>query len=599
MNQDSGPSRSTRYLMNRLWRDAIGNFAGWIVLAVIFMLVMAAATAFSAYLLKPVFDDVFGGTDRTILWVIGGAVIVTFFTKGAANYGQAMVMNHVGLSIIATLQNRLFAHLTRLDLAFFQRHPTGTLVSRFTNDIQQMRVAVSNSITGFGRDAMSLVGLVGVMFYQNLELALIAFFVFPAAIFPIVRLGRRMRKVTAVTQTEIGQFLTILAQTFQGIRMIKSYGMEDYEAKRAGEAVETLRKLSMKTARTQELSRPIMETLAGIGVSVVIIYGGAQVMDGATTTGSFVSFIGALIMAYEPLKRLANLNTSLQQGLAGADRLYALLDTEPAIVDAPDATEHGRVAGEIAFEGVGFAYLPGRPALADVSLRVPAGKTVALVGASGAGKSTLLNLIPRFYDVDAGRITIDGADVRTVTMTSLFRNIALVSQEITLFDDTVAANIAYGRGGATRAEIEDAARHAAAHDFIAALPDGYDTVVGEHGLKLSGGQRQRLAIARAMLKDAPILLLDEATSSLDTESERQVQAALDELMRGRTTVVIAHRLSTVTHADTIFVIDAGRLVEHGAHAELLARGGAYKRLYDLQFAGEGDAGAALAAAAEA
>ncbi len=574
--------------MNRLWHDGIRHYMGWMALAIVFMVIMAAATAASAYLLKPIFDDVFIGKDRAALWVVGTMVVGTFFIKGAANYTQAMIMNFVGLKIIAELRNRLFAHLARMDLAFFHRNTTGGLISRFTTDIIQMKVAVSNGLTGLGRDTMSLIGLVGVMFYQNFELALVASFVFPAALFPIVRLGKRMRKVTANTQQEIGAFLTMLNQAFQGVRMIKAYGMEKYEVDRVGESVETLRRLNMKAARTQELARPIMETLGGIGVFAVIIYGGSQVMDGVTTTGTFISFIGALIMAYEPMKRLANLNTSIQAGLAGADRLYWLLDQEAGIKDRADALALGRVDGELRFDKVDFSYITDHPALAGLDLHIPAGQTVALVGPSGAGKSTILNLIPRFYDVTDGAITIDGHDIRDVTMETLFQNIALVSQETTLFDDTVAANIGYGRAGASQDEIEEAAGNAAAHDFIVKLPDGYDTIVGEQGIKLSGGQRQRLAIARAMIKDAPVLLLDEATSALDTESERQVQAALDKLMRGRTTVVIAHRLSTIIEADTIFVIDAGRIAEQGNHAELLTRGGTYKHLYDLQFADQSD-----------
>jgi subfamily B ATP-binding cassette protein MsbA len=323
--------------------------------------------------------------------------------------------------------------------------------------------------------------------------------------------------------------------------------------------------------------------MGGVAICIVIIYGGHRVIAGETTSGAFFSFIVALLLAYEPLKRLANLNASLQEGLAGAQRLFSLLDTEPAIFEKPDATELKVVKGDIRLENVCFSYTHGKPALNGISLEVPAGKRVALVGASGAGKTTILNLIPRFYDVEEGRVVMDGMDVRDVSFSSLFANVALVSQEITLFDDTVHANIAYGRAGATDDEIVEAARNAAAHDFVIDLPDGYETMVGEQGVKLSGGQRQRLAIARAMLKNAPVLLLDEATSALDTESERQVQAALVKLMAGRTTLVIAHRLSTVTGADLIYVIDKGRVIEQGAHEALMSQGGAYHRLYNLQF----------------
>ena len=575
--------KSTTHLMGRLWRDGIRGYVGWIMLAVIFMLVAAAATSYTAYLMKPVVDDVFDQKNESRLWIVAFTVLATFLVKSIANYTQAMLMHFVGLRILSDMQNRLFSHLSRMDLAFFHNHATGTLISRFTTDIHQMKVAVSNGLTSLGKDLMSLVGLVYVMFLQDLELALITFFVFPIAVYPIVRIGKRMRKVTANTQQEIGLFLTILNQTFQGIRMIKAYGMERYEAGRIADNVETIRVLNMKAARIQTMARPIMEFLGGVAVFVVIIYGGLRVIEGATTTGTFFSFITALLMAYDPMKRLAGLNANIQTGLAGADRLYWLLDQEPTIRDKPHARDIERIRGEITFEKVSFSYTSNKSALTNISLNVPAGKKVALVGPSGAGKSTILNLIPRFYDVDIGVIRIDGQDVRDVTTTSLFQNMALVSQEITLFDDTVAANIGYGRANATREQIETAARHAAAHDFIMELPGGYDTIVGEQGVKLSGGQRQRLAIARAMIKDAPILLLDEATSALDTESERHVQAALDTLMEGRTSLVIAHRLSTVTHADIIFVVDNGRIVEQGNHANLIALGGSYKTLYDMQF----------------
>lgn len=574
--------------MRRLWRECIRHYLGWIVLAVACMAVMAAATAFSAWLMEPVVNEVFIGENRDMLWPLGLAVFATFFIKGLANYGQSVLMSIVGFRIIADNQNRLYAHLARMDLSFFHNHATGGLISRFTVDINQMRSAVSNVLTGFGKDLLSLVGLIAVMFAKDWQLAAICIFIFPMSALPILRLGRRMRKVTANTQEEMGLFTTLLEQTFQGIRLVKAYGMEGYEKSRIAGIVERIFSLNLKSARTRALSSPIMETLGGVAVCIVIIYGGYRVIEGATTSGAFFSFIMALLLAYEPMKRLANLNASLQEGLAGAERMFKLLDTEPAIHEKPDAMDLGSVKGHIQLEDVRFSYVPGKPALDGITLEVPAGKRVALVGASGAGKSTILNLIPRFYDVDEGRVTIDGTDVRDVTFASLFGGFALVSQEITLFDDTVRANIAYGRAGAEEDEIIEAAKNAAAHDFIVDLPDGYDTLVGEQGVKLSGGQRQRLAIARAILKNASVLLLDEATSALDTESERQIQAAMDKLMQGRTTLVIAHRLSTVTGADLIYVIDKGCVIEQGTHVELMVRGGNYQRLYNLQFAEEAE-----------
>ena len=577
---------SSRTLMKRLLKQYVRPYWGWIALAIFFMMLVAAATAVSAWLMKPVIDDVFIAKDRDMLKIISLAVLATFAVKGIANYGQNVLMSKVGMRIIADAQKRLYAHLSRMDLGFFHGNPSGTLVSRFTVDINQIRNVVSNALTSLGKDFMTLVALVGVMFYQNLELAFVAFFVFPIAILPIVKLGRRMRRVTADTQAENGLFMTLLGQTFQGIRVVKAYGMEEYEKGRVGTLVETLFGLTYKAARIRARVSPIMETLGGVAITVVIAYGGNQVINGESTTGELFSFIAALLMAYEPMKKLANLNVTIQEGLAGAQRLFNVLDTEPFILDKPGAIPISDVKGNISLKNVTFAYESNEATLSEVSLDVPAGQRVALVGPSGAGKSTFLNLIPRFYDIDQGRISIDDIDIRDVTMASLHENIALVSQEITLFDDTVKANIAYGRTGASEADIEAAARHAAAHDFIVDLPDGYETKVGEQGVKLSGGQRQRLAIARAMLKNAPILLLDEATSALDTESERQVQKALDELMSGRTTLVIAHRLSTVVDADKIYVIEDGHISQSGSHGDLLEQGGPYAKLYALQFASE-------------
>jgi len=422
------------------------------------------------------------------------------------------------------------------------------------------------------------------MFYQDWLLGLVSFFVFPLAIHPIVGIGRRIRRVAANTQAEIGQLTTLLSQTFQGARHVKAYGMEAYEERRAAGLFERLFALIVRAGRTRSRASPMMEALGGAAIAAVILYGGHQVIAGARTPGALFSFITALLLAYQPLKNLANLNASLQEGLAAAERVFEVLDIEPTIRDRPGAKPLCICGGEIRFDSVSFGYASGAVALDNVSLTVPAGGTVALVGPSGAGKSTILNLIPRFFDVGEGSIAIDGQDVRSATLASLRGAIAVVAQEVSLFDDTVRANIAYGRFGASDAEIEAAAVAAAADRFIGELAQGYDTLVGEHGIRLSGGQRQRLAIARAMLKDAPILLLDEATSALDSESERQVQAALRVLMRGRTTLVIAHRLSTVQGADLICIVDRGHIVEIGQHEELLGAGGLYSRLHTMQFA---------------
>jgi subfamily B ATP-binding cassette protein MsbA len=555
-----------------------------ILFAFLLMGLAAASTAGRAWLMEPVLDRIFVAREGSLLLLIAGGAFALALVKGLADYGEAVLMTRVGQRVIADVQIALFARLMRADLAYFHAHPSGTLISRFTSDATLLRSAAANVLGGIGKDAVTVVFLVGVMFYQDWLLALVSFFVFPLAIRPIIAIGRRIRRVTANAQIEIGQFTTLLSQTFQGARHVKAYGMEQYEERRAAGLIERLFVLIDRGTRTRSRASPMMEALGGTAIAVVILYGGHQVISGARTPGALFSFITALLLAYQPLKSLANLNASLQEGLAAAQRIFEVLDVEPTIRDMPGARPLHIAGGEIRFDNVRFGYVPGTAAIDGLSLTIPAGQTVALVGPSGAGKSTMLNLIPRFFDIDSGSIAIDGQDVRSVTIASLRGAIALVAQEVSLFDDTVRTNIAYGRFDARGAEIEEAARAAAANAFIDELPQGYDTVVGEHGIRLSGGQRQRIAIARAMLKNAPILLLDEATSALDSESERQVQRALSTLIRGRTTLVIAHRLSTVQGADLICVVDRGRIVETGRHPELLARGGLYARLYAMQFA---------------
>lgn len=574
---------STFYLAKRLVREYLKPYVRILALGLVCMVVGAAATALLAKQMQPIIDDVFIGKDSQMLLLVAFQVFVLFIFKGLSGYFQDIAMTKVGESIVADMRKQLIDHIIRADLAFYHNTHTGELLSRFTTDVNALHRVINRTITGLIKDFLTLIFLVLVMFHTDWILSSFAFFAFPLAFYPVIKIGKSIRKSAGSVQQEMAEFSILLSQVFQGARLIKSYGMQQRENGRASELITTIFNFVMKTTRSKSAIHPIMEILGGVAIVVVICYGGMQVIEGNQTSGAFFSFITALLLAYEPMKRLASLNTELQEKLAAATRVFAILSVEPQIKDAPDAKVLTQIKGAIEFKNVSFAYNKSIPVLNEISLKVAPSQTVALVGASGSGKSTIMNLIPRFYEAEAGAVLVDGHDIRTVTMESLRAASALVSQEVTLFDDTVRGNIAYGKPDATEAEIIQAAQGAAAHEFITQLPDGYDTFVGEQGIKLSGGQRQRIAIARAMLKDAPILLLDEATSALDSESEQQVQQALQTLMKGKTTLIIAHRLSTVIDADIIYVIDKGEVIGAGTHEELLKHNKKYERLCKAQF----------------
>ncbi len=570
-------------LMRRLFREAAMPYIGHMILAVICMSLVAGTTALTAWLLDPVVNKVFVEQDANMLWMIGGAVCGVFVVKSLASYCQDVLLAYVGQNIIADTQNRLFSCILSQEVALFQDKTSGTLVSHFVYDINAMRVAVSNAFIAIGRDALSVTFLIGVTFYQDWLLACISMVVAPISIIPIQRLSKHMRRVARQTQEEMGGMNTLLMQAFQGIRIIKSFRLEESETSRVKTVAYKLRDLSIGATRLEAAAQPIIDVFGGVAITAVIIYGGSRVIDGATTPGAFFSFIAAIMMAYQPLRSLSKMNVTIQQGLAAAARVFALIDRQPALLEAPDAKDVERVSGDVVFNNVSFSYNDEDFALNGVSFTAPAGGITALVGPSGAGKSTVFSLIPRFYDPQSGDVFINGVNVKHATLGSLRDAISIVSQEATLFNDTIANNIRCGNPDADDAAVERAARMAAAHEFIVEQPDGYDTMIGEHGMRLSGGQRQRIAIARAILKDAPILLLDEATSALDTESERLIQQALSQLMQGRTTIVIAHRLSTIRDADVIHAFDKGKVVETGDHTSLLAQNGLYARLHALQF----------------
>lgn len=570
---------STVNLSKRLVKVYLRPYYKSMALGLFCMIIGAACTAFLAKQMQPIIDDIFIARNPDMLAIVAVQVFFIFFIKGISDYGHSVSMTYVGERIVADMRQQLIRHILYADLSFFHNTPSGELISRFTTDVNMLHRVVSRTLTSIVKDGLTLLFLVALMFSTDWKLAAFAFIAFPLAFYPIIKIGKSMRKKTGFIQGDYARFTIMLSQIFQGVRLIKSYCMEKQEQKTVEGLVDGLFARIMKATRTRSAVHPIMEILGGIAIVIVITYGGMQVINGEQSAGSFFTFITALLLAYEPLKHIANLNAELQEKLAGATRVFAVLEVLPEIKNAKDAKPINLSKGQVQFNDVHFSYNPKKPALNGVTLEIAAGKKTALVGASGSGKSTIVNLIPRFYDVNSGTVTIDGQDIKQVTMDSLRHAISLVSQEIMLFDDTIANNIAYGKPDATKEEITAAAEAAAAHEFIMELPQAYDTVVGENGVKMSGGQRQRIAIARAMLKNAPILLLDEATSALDNESEFQVQQALNKLMDGRTTLIVAHRLSTVMDADRIYVIDNGQVVSSGTHKSLLKSCSSYALLY--------------------
>ncbi len=570
-------------MYSRVWREYIADKWKWLTLAVILMIVAASFDALLVRQLKPVFDEVFIDKNRASLGTIGLTILVLYLLKGVFSYSQSVVMTKLSIRVIADMQRDIFKRLIRMDNAFFQNHSTGEIITRFTSDVAMVKDAVLNSLTTFVKDSASVVFLVVLMFFQSLEMACVVFFVFPLGIYPVAVCGRKMRKKTKKNQEANEGFFNLLSQSFNGIKIVKSYCTENDEYKELDKTIVKMNKLSFSMACLHALQSPLMEFFGGIAMAATLGYGGWQIMQGNMSPGNFMVFLLAIVAAYKPMKNIANLHMRMQMGVASMLRLYAMLDIVPAIREMPNAEKLNVEKGKIEIKNVSFSYDGEREVLHNVSLTVNPDETVALVGHSGSGKSTLINFLPRFYDPQQGQILIDGQDIRQVTLESLRRQTAYVSQDVILFNDTVKNNIRYGSPDAADEQVVAAAKAAAAHDFIMNLENGYDTVLGEHGSGLSGGQRQMISIARAMLKNAPILLLDEATSALDSQSEHIVQKSLEKLMKGRTSIVIAHRLSTIIDADRICVFNDGEIVEQGTHEELLALDGIYAQLYKIQF----------------
>jgi subfamily B ATP-binding cassette protein MsbA len=536
-----------------------------------------------AYLVDPLLKRIFTEKDMSIYMFLPIGIILVFIIRGVCRFLNDYFIRTAGQLAVQDIRNTIYKNSIGLGLRFFNTHPTGVLMSRVLNDVYVMQDGIANVITGLFRDGFGAIFLLGVIFFRNWHLAIIAFLVIPMTIYPAQKIGRKIKKLSGHSQGKIGDISSIIQQIFSGIKVVKAFGLEKTEIARFEKNNRDYYGYVRRSIKYEALSSPVMEIITSLGIAAVIWFGGSLVLQGKMTAPEFFSFITAMVLIYSPVKRLINSYNTVQRSLGAAERVFEIIDEKPEITDAPDAVSIGRAKGEVELRDVSFCY-DDDYVLKDVNLRTTKGEVIAFVGPSGGGKTTLVSLIPRFYDVTSGSVLIDGTDVRNIKLRSLLRQISLVDQETILFNDTIGNNIRYGKPDAGTDDVEAAARAAFAHDFIGQLPEGYDTVIGDRGVRLSGGQRQRICIARAILKDAPILILDEATSALDTESEQMVQNALNNLMSNRTTFVIAHRLSTILHADKIIVIDRGEIVETGNHHELLDNGGLYRKLYEMQFA---------------
>jgi ATP-binding cassette, subfamily B, bacterial MsbA len=535
-----------------------------------------------AYLVEPVLRKIFSGKDTQIFVLLPFGIIFIFALRGLCRYTNDYFIRSAGQLAVQDVRNDLYRKNMQLGLGFFTRNETGVLMSRVVSDVSLMQEGVGSVISGLFRDGLSAVSLLGVIFFRDWKLALISFVVIPLTVLPAQKIGKRIKGLARSGQEKMGDLASILQETFSGIKVIKAFGLESREVERFKRCNEQYYYYTRKNIKYEGLSTPIMEFITSFGIAAVIWVGGTNVMNGTRSASEFFSFITAMVLVFNPVKRLLSSYNNMQRSIGAAERVFEVMDEKPEIVDAPDARDLGKASGAMEFRDVHFKY-GDEYVLQGVNLQARRGEVIALVGPSGGGKTTLVSLITRFYDPTRGAVLMDGVDIRSRTIKSLLSQIALVDQETILFNDTIANNIRYGRTEASDAEVEAAARAAFAHDFVLELPEGYETNIGDRGVRLSGGQRQRLCIARAILKDAPILILDEATSALDTESEQMVQQAINNLMASRTTFVIAHRLSTITHADRIIVLEKGVIAEMGSHQALLENDGLYSRLHGMQF----------------
>ncbi|MCT4635710.1 MAG: ABC transporter ATP-binding protein/permease [Rickettsiales bacterium] len=566
------------HLLKRLFKGFIRPYLSKLIISIIAMIVVAVANAFQVWLVKPALDKIFFHLNKEMLTIIPVAMVVVGVLKAFGTYFQNFYIRFVGQRIITDIQSKLYSHLIYSDLPYLQKFSTGKIISRFSNDIITMRTSLSNVLTGIAKEFLTVVFLIIVMFNLNWQLAILIFGIFPLAIYPIIRMGKKMRKISLSTQESLGHYTSQLDETFKAIKEVKSYHAEKYEIEKSNSILDNIFELYVKAIRTESLASPIIEIISSIAIAGVIWYAGYEVIAGKSSPGSVIAFIGAFVAAYRPLKSLAELNNNLQEGLAASKRLFDVLDVKPEIIDHPQCKKLKITKAAISFNNISFSYK--KQLFNNLSFNISPGKVIAFVGSSGSGKTTIANLLLRFYEIESGEILIDGQNIQQVSLESLRSQITMVSQDILLFDDTVAANISYGKQRATKKEIIAASKLSAAEEFIIHLPQGYDTMIGQSGFKLSGGQKQRLSIARAILKGSPIIIFDEATSALDNISEAIIQNSVFDLKKeGRSIIIIAHRLSTIINSDLIYVLDKGKIIDSGTHKELLNKSSYYRELY--------------------
>ena len=583
MNQNS----SNYYILSRIFENYVKKHSRKLIISIICMIIVSATTALNAWMMQPVLDDIFIDKNESLILIIPLAILLIAVVKGISSYIQSVLMSFVGYRLVADLQSDMFGSLIKCDISFFSKTNSGTLISRFLADVGALSRGVHNVIINIIKDFFTLFFLIGVLFYHDWKLASISLLIFPIAIYPISRIGKRLRKISKNTQVGFGFLTKRLTESLQSIKTIKSFNAENIETVKVEKEVENIFQLTYKSSRVNSISRPLMETLGGLAIAVIIYTGGSQVISGTTTPGTFFSFLTALLMAYQPIKSLASLNATLQMAMAAAERIFNIIDTKPLIIEKQNNKDihlKNDTTYNVKFSDVTFAYeSSNKNILSNINLNIKRGEKIALVGYSGAGKTTLLNLLPRFYEIKRGRITINDIDIRDLSFNFLRNHFSLVSQDIVLFDDTIKYNICYGQNNINNKQILEACKKANCEEFIKKFPKGINENIGEKGVKLSGGQKQRIAIARAFLKNSPFLLLDEATSSLDSRSEKKIQTSLANLMKNKTSLVIAHRLSTIIDANKIILLHNGKVVEIDNHKNLLKKSKIYKNLYELQF----------------